>query len=109
MSDLRDFDAEIRDLGQHKYAYNFDLDVMHRYMHKAFSPFFSAGSLLELGSFKGDFTKRLLDDFDDITCVEASGEAIAEAKGKLGDRVHFVHSSFEAANLGRRFDNILLT
>ncbi len=93
----------------HKYAYNFDFDVMHPFMLRSFAPFFRPGSLLELGSFKGDFTKRLTAHFTDITCVEASGAAVAEAKAALGDRVTFVQSTFETATLNRRFDNIVLT
>ncbi len=53
---------------------------MHPYMIRSFEPFFRPGSLLELGSFKGDFTRRFLPYFDDMTCVEASGEALAEAR-----------------------------
>jgi len=109
MSNGRDYNAEIQDTDGHKYAYGFDFDVMHPYMIKSFEPFFRAGSLLELGSFKGDFTKRFLDYFDDITCVEASDSAIEEARRKLGDKVILVHSSFETANLAKRFDSIVLT
>jgi SAM-dependent methyltransferase len=109
MSNGRDYNAEIQDTDEHKYAYGFDFDVMHPYMIKSFEPFFKIGSLLELGSFKGDFTKRFLDYFDDITCVEASGSAIEEARRILGDKVSFVHSRFETAHLARRFDNIVLT
>lgn len=105
----RDYNAEIKDTKAHQYAYNFDFDVMHPYMIKSFEPFFKEGSLLELGSFKGDFTKRFLPYFDDITCVEASGVAIEEAKQKLGDKVKFVNSLFEKATLPKRYDNIVLT
>ncbi len=55
----RDYNAEIRDTVDHQYAYGFDLDVMHPYMLRSFAPFFQPGSLLELGSFKGDFTAAL--------------------------------------------------
>ncbi len=109
MDPQRDYDAELRDTADHRYAYSFDFDVMHPYMIRSFQPFFRPGSLLELGSFKGDFTRRFLDLFDDVTCVEASGEAIAEAKRKLGDRVEIVNSLFETATLPRRYDNIVLT
>lgn len=105
----RNYDQELRDAADHKYAYNFDFDVMHPFMLRSFAPFFRPGSLLELGSFKGDFTKRLTAHFTDITCVEASGAAVAEAKAALGDRVSFVQSTFETATLNRRFDNIVLT
>ena len=109
MSNQRDYNVEINDTADHQYAYSFDFDVMHPYMIKSFEPFFKNGSLLELGSFKGDFTQRFLSHFDDVTCVEASGEAIEEARRKLGDRVKFVHSLFETAALPKRYDNIVLT
>jgi len=66
-----------------KYAYSFDFDVMHPFMLKSFIPFFKKGNLLELGSFKGNFTERFLPYFEDITCVEASDEAITIAKKNL--------------------------
>lgn len=105
----RDHNSEIRDTAVHQYAYSFDFDVMHPYMIESFKPFFRPGSFLELGSFKGDFTRRFLAHFDDVTCVEASGDALAEAKVKLGDKATFVHSLFETLALNRRFDNIALT
>jgi 2-polyprenyl-3-methyl-5-hydroxy-6-metoxy-1,4-benzoquinol methylase len=109
MSSSRDFDAEIKDSKDRRYAYAFDFDVMHPYMMRSFSPFFGKGSVLELGSFRGDFTRRLLTRFDDVTCVEASDVAIADAKLKFGNKVQFVHSTFDAAALPRRYDHIVLT
>lgn len=111
MNSKRDYNIEIKDTDDHKYAYNFDFDVMHYYMIKSFAPFFNKGSLLELGSFKGNFTKRLLPYFDDITCVEASDAAIMEAKDRLGpgNQVKFINSLFENTKLPKRFDNIVLT
>ena len=109
MSNQRDYNVEIEDTDDHQYAYSFDFDVMHPCMIRSFEPFFNKGSLLELGSFKGDFTKRFLFYFDDVTCVEASGVAIEEAKLKLGDKVKFVNSLFEKATLPKRYDNIVLT
>jgi GNAT superfamily N-acetyltransferase/SAM-dependent methyltransferase len=109
MSYHRDYNVEMQDASDHPYAYNFDFDVMHPFLVRSFEPFFNKGSMLELGSFKGDFTKRLLSHFDDVTCVEASDVAIEEAKRRLGDSVTFVNSLFETANLPRRYDNIALT
>lgn len=109
MKQPRDYNAEIRDTADHQYAYSFDFDVMHPCMIRSFEPFFRPGSLLELGSFKGDFTRRLLDRFADITCVEASSGSIEEAQRKLGNKVAFIHSPFETAALPRRYDNIVLT
>jgi len=110
MNTERNYDAEIADTADHQYAYGFDFDVMHPYMLRSFEPFMNrAGSVLELGSFKGDFTRRLTGYFNDITCVEASDVALTEAKRKLGDKIEFIHSRFETAKLPRRYDNIVLT
>lgn len=109
MTGKRDYNAEILDTGGQNYAYNFDFDVMHPFMIKSFKPFFNKGSLLELGSFKGDLTKRFLPYFEDVTCVEASDIAIEEAKKRLGNKVKFINSLFENTILPKRYDNIVLT
>lgn len=82
---------------------------MHPFMLRSFQPFFRPGSLLELGSYKGEFTRRFLDVFDDVSCVEASEVAIAEAKQHLGEKVAYFHAPFETVQLPRRYDNIVLT
>lgn len=108
----RDYNKELDDSNNsanEKYAYSFDFDVMHPFMIKSFKPFFNKGSLLELGCHKGNFTRRFQPYFDDITCVEASDVAIAEAKQTLGGKINFVNSLFEEAALPRRYDNIVLT
>ena len=105
----RDYDKEFKDTDTHKYAYNFDFDVMHPYMIKSFEPYFVDGNCLELGSFKGDFTKRLLPYFDYITCVEASSEAINEAQDKIGNDVRWVEGRFEDITLPTKYDNIIIT
>ena len=109
MNNQRDYNAESKDTQTQKYAWGFDFDVMHPFMIRAFEPFFRKGSVLEMGSFRGDFTRRLLPHFDDVTCLEASDEAIAEAKKTVGDKAKFIHSVFEQAALPRRYDNIVLT
>jgi SAM-dependent methyltransferase len=109
VSDQRDYDVEIKDTAERQYAYDFDFDVMHRFKIREFERFFRAGSLLELGSHTGSFTDFLLPFFDDITCLEASAEAIGEARGRLGDRVAFVHGLLESVSLPRRYDNVVLT
>lgn len=112
MSNSRDYNKELDDsenAENEKYAYSFDFDVMHPYMIRAFEPFFNKGKLLELGSYKGDFTRRLLDHFQDVTCVEASDAAMEEAKRKIGERVRYVNVLFETAVLPDRYDNIVLT
>src|SRR5436190_3068260 len=109
MSSTRDYNKELKDTADHKYAYNFDFDVMHRFMIQSFVPFFKAGNCLEMGSFKGDFTKRLLPYFNDITCVEASDEAIVTAQEQFGNKVKFINALFEEAVLPTKYDNIILT
>lgn len=109
MTQLRDYNDEIKDAKDHQYAYGFDFDVMHPFMLRSFEPFFLDGDLLELGCFKGDFTRRLSNYFSDITCVEASEEALIEARQKLGGRAKFVSSTFEQVNLPKQYNNIVLT
>ncbi len=109
MNSERDFNKELKDTSDHKYGYSFDFDVMHPYMIKSFLPFFKEGNFLELGSYKGNFTKRFLQYFNDITCVEASDEAVVIARNEFGDRIKFVNSLFENAVLPVKYDNIVLT
>jgi 2-polyprenyl-3-methyl-5-hydroxy-6-metoxy-1,4-benzoquinol methylase len=109
MNTQRDYNSELKDTADHKYGYSFDYDVMHPFMIKSFEPFFREGNLLELGSYKGNFTKRFLPYFEDITCVEASDEAVEAAKAELGSKVKFINSLFETAELPAKYDNIVLT
>jgi 2-polyprenyl-3-methyl-5-hydroxy-6-metoxy-1,4-benzoquinol methylase len=109
MNSKRDYNKELKDTSDHKYAYSFDFDVMHNYMLKSFIPFFKDGSLLELGSFKGDFTRKFIPYFKDISCVEASSEAIDIAKKELGNNAVFYNTLFENATLPKKYDNIVFT
>ena len=106
---MRNYNEELKNTLDRKYAYNFDFDVMHHYMIESFKQHFVKGNCLELGSSKGDFTKRLVSYFDDITCVEASNEAIEIAKQNLKDTVTYFNSTFESVNLPKKYDNIILT
>jgi len=109
MNNERDYNEELKDNEGRKYNYNFDIQVMHPYMLRSMAPFFQKGSLLELGSSMGLFTERFLPYFEDITCVEASKEAVDIAKAKLKDSVKIVHSLFENVNLPNQYDNIVMT
>lgn len=108
MTTQRDYEQESRD-GETKYAYGFDYDVMHPFMVRSFLPFFRAGNLLELGCYKGEFTRLVIKHFEDVTCVEASREALSEAESKLGGRAKLIHARFEDVQLPTLYDNILLT
>lgn len=108
----RDYNKELQDTFEHKYAYNFDFNVIHHYMIESFRPYFKDGSCLELGSFQGAFTRRLIPFFEDLTCVEASEDAIESAKNFLIDskeNIHFLNSTFETLQLTRNYENIILT
>jgi 2-polyprenyl-3-methyl-5-hydroxy-6-metoxy-1,4-benzoquinol methylase len=105
----RNFNEELKDTAERTYSYNFDFDVMHPYMLDSFKPFFRPGNMLELGCFRGAFTRRLHDHFKDLTCVEASDEAIAEARQLLGNSVKFHNALFEEVTLAERYNNIVLT
>jgi 2-polyprenyl-3-methyl-5-hydroxy-6-metoxy-1,4-benzoquinol methylase len=106
---MRNYNAELKNNAGRNYSYQFDFDVMHPYMIRSFTPFFRQGNLLELGSSKGFFTQRLLQHFADITCVEASDEALLEARRRLGNKVQYINSVFEEVSLQSRYDNIVLT
>lgn len=105
---MRDYNKEFTDTEKQKYAYSFDFDVIHPLMIRSFKTFFVNGNVLELGSFQGAFTKRLSDYFDDITCVEASSEAIEVAKTHLKE-VSIINDMFETVKLDKKYDNIIIT
>ncbi len=109
MNSPRNYNQETRDNEGRKYAYSFDFDVMHPYMIDSFRPFFRPGNLLELGSYQGDFTQRFEPLFNDITCVEASSDAIEHAQKKVGSHVQLIHAVFEQVQLPNTYDNIVLT
>jgi 2-polyprenyl-3-methyl-5-hydroxy-6-metoxy-1,4-benzoquinol methylase len=106
---MRNYNQELKDTSGRMYAYNFDFDVMHHYMIESFKHHFVEGNCLELGSSKGDFTKRLTYYFDDITCVEASDEAIEISKQNLNSDIIYFNSLFETVELPKKYDNIILT
>lgn len=109
MIELRDYDQEGRDVVGRKYAYRFDIDVMHPLMLRSFEPFIQGTRALELGSYQGAFTHRLLERFTDLTCVEASAEAISVAKTQIGSRAHIIEGHFEDVALVGQYDSIILT
>jgi 2-polyprenyl-3-methyl-5-hydroxy-6-metoxy-1,4-benzoquinol methylase len=115
--EYQDVAAETEGGRERKYAYDFD--YVHRgYMMRAFAPFLPSGRALEMGCYLGEFTKLLAARFDDLTVVEAASDLIAAAReqplgdaaggGKLGDRVRFICSTFEALNTDERYDAIFL-
>lgn len=105
----RDYTQETKDNKERQYFYGFDYDVMHPFMLRSFLPHIRKGNALEMGSFEGAFTQRLLPHFDDMSCIEASGEAMDKAKESLkNSSVRFYNSLFEDINLTKKYDNIFM-
>lgn len=98
----RDFRAEAAALPIHRFD-----EIMHAYLWRTFEPHMEGVSALELGCFRGDFTKRIRAEYPDVAVVDASADCIQAARG-IGQQIECVHASFEEADLGRRFDAIFL-
>jgi 2-polyprenyl-3-methyl-5-hydroxy-6-metoxy-1,4-benzoquinol methylase len=103
----RELDNEFQDNEHRNYAYDLDYR-MHKYMMRTFDPYLLDGNALEMGCFEGGFTQRLAKIYEDVTVVEGSGDLVAVASKKLGDKVKFHTSWFEKFEPGRQFDNIFL-
>ena len=84
---------------------------MHQYMLKSFQPWIKSGKALEMGCYKGEFTKLLTQHYQDITVLEASSDLIQAAKNNLIEttsQVKFIHHTFEQVELQDKFDAIFL-
>ena len=103
---MRDHNEEFRD-NDRKYAYEFDY-LLRRYLMRALRPSFAAGRALELGCYEGEMTALLLDEFDDVTVVEAASELVARARQRVEDRARFVCGRFEDVDLEGQFENVFL-
>jgi trans-aconitate methyltransferase len=103
----RRLEAEHDDTATRKYAYDFDYR-MHDYLLRTFAPFLPSGPALELGCFKGEFTKRLADRFADLTVVEGAADLIEAARAAVPARVAFCHARFEDFTPTRPYEAIFL-
>ena len=106
----RDLNKEYQD-NDRKYHYNFDYDVMHPYMIDKLISISNKGSILELGCFKGNFTKLLcqVEKFNEVDAIEGSSEAAKEAKLNLPSDVNIHVGTFESIELKKRYKNIVMT
>jgi 2-polyprenyl-3-methyl-5-hydroxy-6-metoxy-1,4-benzoquinol methylase len=107
----RNLDQEYQDTDTRKYAYDFDYR-MHDYILRTFAPLLPQGRALEMGCYKGEFTKKLAQHFDDVTVIEGAETLIAEAKAAVQPvakhPVRFLHGQFEAVRLEEQFDAVFL-
>jgi 2-polyprenyl-3-methyl-5-hydroxy-6-metoxy-1,4-benzoquinol methylase len=105
---MRNYNLEYLDNHERNYAYSFDY-LMHDYFMRVFNPFFSGKTALELGCFEGEFTKKILSSFENVTVIEASSELTDKAKARLENRARFILSTFENTDMGNEnFDAIFL-
>lgn len=105
----RVLNEEFADTDERLYAYDFDYR-MHDYMLRTFREQLpTGGRALELGCYKGEFTKKLATVFDDLTVVEGASDLIEVARSVSPPRVKFVLSQFEAFTPDQPFDAVFLT
>ena len=111
MQTPRNFNQEYQDDDDRKFAYDFDY-VLRDYMMRSFAPFLPTGRALEMGCYKGEFTKKLCSHFDHVTVIEGASDLIEAARDNLGEenagKVDFLHGSFETIFLANEFDAVFL-
>lgn len=105
----RDYSKESNDNVGRKYFYNFDRDVMHGYFMRAFTPYFRGNHVLEIGSFRGDFTRRLENHFDRVTCIEASSVDAGIAQKLVRENTLIVQGEIETVQIEQKFGTIICT
>lgn len=96
----RDYLAEAAALPIHRFD-----KIMHGYLWRTFQPYMRDVSALELGCFRGAFTRRIRAEYPDVAVVDASADCIAAARA-IGQQIECVHATFEQAELERCFDAI---
>ena len=108
----RDYNLELSDqknAANEKYSYSFDYDVMHPLMIRKLIEHRRTGKVLEVGSYYGAFTERILENFSDLTCVEISTEAFKKLKEKIGSRAILHNDAIENIGSLEKYDIIIAT
>jgi 2-polyprenyl-3-methyl-5-hydroxy-6-metoxy-1,4-benzoquinol methylase len=83
----------------------FDLHLVKK-GYQQFSEFFIGNSCLELGPATGYMTQYIVNDFDEVTCVEGSKDLIEKIPNYKN--LNKVHSLFENFDTNKKFDTIIL-
>src|SRR5262245_958862 len=105
---MRNHDREHQDNETRRYAYDFD-SVIRKYLLRALeSRFKRDGTVLELGSYKGDMTAQILDYFPAVTVIEAAGELARIVRERFPGKVTVIKPSVENVAIESRYDNIFL-
>lgn len=108
----RDLELEHQDSSARKYAYAFD--YIHReFMWRAFQPFLPREPgvrALEMGCYRGEFTRTLAGAFDELTVLEGAADLVDAARRAVPAHVKFEHSRFEdwSPPEATRFDAVFL-
>lgn len=103
----RDYDKEAKDHPEHNYSFAFDY-MMHEFMLRTFAPYLGNRTALEMGCFKGNFTRLLTQRYAQVEVVDASAECISVASATVGDKVTFHQNTFETFDPTSRYENIFL-
>jgi 2-polyprenyl-3-methyl-5-hydroxy-6-metoxy-1,4-benzoquinol methylase len=108
---MRELNSECLDVEGRKYAYDFDYIHRH-YMIKSLLPHFVGESALELGCYKGEFSKLILQHYPKLTIVEGASDLIKETERNIGDQpdreISFKLSHFEEVELTNKYDAVFL-
>ena len=94
VSKTRNLNKEYQDTGDREYSYAFDY-VLRDYMMQTLAPFLEGGRTVELGCYKGEFTKKLSSYFDDIKVIEGASDLIEEARKNVGTHVRFLQGCYQ--------------
>lgn len=105
---MRNHNQEYQDNEGRKYAYDFDT-IVRKYLLKRLAPYLKRdGATLELGCYKGDMTEQILEYFQTVTVIEASSDLAEIVRRRFPGKVSVVVSTFEAAQIGEKYDNIFI-
>lgn len=82
-----------KNIGLSRYAANFDYR-MHDYVIETLSEFFVGGEAAELGSYKGEMTKKLAKCFDTVAALEIEDELCHFLSENTPDNVNTIKCDF---------------
>lgn len=118
----RNLNNEFQDKSDRKYAYDFDY-ILRDYMVRDFEPLFvdvissnKVSNALEMGCYKGEFTKKISPYFEKITVIEGSSDLVRYCKNIFDAApelvsnkcICYLNHRFEDVLIEESFDNIFL-
>jgi 2-polyprenyl-3-methyl-5-hydroxy-6-metoxy-1,4-benzoquinol methylase len=106
----RNLDAEHEDSLERQYAYNFDY-LMHGWLlERVNRHLVKRDHCLELGCYRGQFTRALSNMYEKVDAVEGSRELcnIISSEHPLPTNINLINSLFEEFNPDKQYDAIFL-